>query len=83
MVPFRIVHMVYYSRSFRSRNPLFGLLAFSAALLKKSCEATKGMTNSNVTGRGTTAADGSYGDPKPTVTETALVVAFKKFSRWF
>lgn len=35
--------------------------------------------SSNVTGRGTTTADGSYGDPKPTVTETALLVALKKF----
>ncbi|THU47905.1 hypothetical protein C4D60_Mb09t20590 [Musa balbisiana] len=60
-------------------DPKVWASGFSAALLKKKSVATKGMVSSNVTGRGTTTADGSYGDPKPTVTETALLVALKKF----
>lgn len=52
---------------------------FSAAFLKKNSVATKGIVYTNELETGELVASRASGEPKPAVTETALLLVLEKF----
>lgn len=75
----RIRGCIVDSAPVASPDPQVWASGFSAAFLKKNSVATKGIVYTNELETGELVASRASGEPKPAVTETALLLVLEKF----